>query len=188
MRTKHAIGLVAAMLLAGCAGLGRPQTATQETLVTSTATVEAVNQATRQVTLSDNADGGSFTVTAGPEIRNLEQLAAGDTVQVDFYQSTTATMASPDDSGAPVTAVLAGRAPEGAKPGGVAAVTQSLVVTLINYQPNTGLATFRTPDGLTRRTVVEPSMRTFAQSLSPGARVAVTMTDAVAVTIVETGA
>jgi hypothetical protein len=185
MRTRYAIGLVAALLLAGCAGAGR-QPATQESLVSATATVEAVNQSTRQVTLRDDADGGSFTVTAGPEIRNLEQLEAGDQVQVDFYQATTVAMASPDDSGEPAGAVLAGRAAEGEKPGGVAVVTSSLVVTLINYDPNSGLASFRTPDGFTRRAVVPPNLRNFARSLSPGARVAITLTDAVAVTIVET--
>jgi hypothetical protein len=187
MQTRFAIGLIAALLLAGCAGTGR-QPVTQETLVTATATVEAVNQSTRQVVLRDDADGSSFTVSAGPEVRNLDQLQAGDQVQVDFYQSTTVAMASPEDSGEPAGAMLAGRAPEGALPGGVAVVTSSLVVTLTNYDSNTGLATFRTPDGLTRRAVVPPNLRSFAQSLSPGARVAVTMTDAVAVTINETAA
>lgn len=185
MRTRLAIGLIAALLVAGCAG-GSRQPATQETLITATATVEAVDRATRQVTLRDDADGSSFTVTAGPEIRNLDQLAAGDQVQVDFYQSTTVAMASPEDTGEPAGALLTGSAPEGALPGGVAVVTSSLVVTLINYDPNTGLASFRTPDGFTRRTIVPPNLRNFAQSLSPGARVAVTMTDAVAVTINET--
>jgi hypothetical protein len=188
MRTRHAIGLAAALLLAGCTatGPGRPQSATEEALVTASATVESVNQQTRNVTLRDNADGTVFAVTAGPEVRNLAQLEAGDVVQVDFFQSTTAAMASPDDTGEQATALLAGRAPEGATPGAVTAVTTSLVVTLTNYDANTGLATFRTPDGLTRRAVVPPNLRRFAESLSPGARVAVTLTDAVAVTIAET--
>ena len=61
-----------------------------------------------------------------------------------------------------------------------------MVVTLINYDRNSGLATFRSPDGLTRRAIVPPNFQTFAASLTPGARVAVTLTDAVAVTITET--
>lgn len=186
MRMRHAIALVAALAAAGCVELSRPRTATQETLITSSATVQSVDQATRVVTLTDTADGSRFAVTAGPEVRNLAQLEPGDTVQVDFYQSTTATMASPDDTGERATAVLAGTAPEGAKPGGVAAITTSLVVTLVNYDANTGLATYRTPDGLIRRSIVPPNLRSFAQTLSPGARVAVTLTDAVAVTIAET--
>ena len=62
------------------------------------------------------------------------------------------------------------------------------MVTLVSYDDASGLATFRTPDGLTRRTVVPPEFRSFAAGLQRGARVAVTMTDAVAVTIAETPA
>ena len=78
--------------------------------------MSAVDQTTRQVTLTDNAGGGTFTVIAGPEVRNLPQLAAGDQVNVDYYQATTLSMADPADAGEPVTGVVAGRAPEGASP------------------------------------------------------------------------
>jgi hypothetical protein len=188
MRLRLAAVLAGTLVLAACSGISgsRPaRTATQESLVSATATVVSVDQATRQVVLQDTSDGTNFSVVAGPEIRNLAQLDAGDTVQIDFYQATTVAMASPSDSGEPATAVLAGRTPEGAKPGGMAVVSDSLVVTLINYDANTGLATFRTPDGFTRRAVVPPNLRTFAGSLGQGARVAVTLTDAVAVTITE---
>ena len=60
--------------------------------------------------------------------------------------------------------MLAERAPEGAKPGGLAVASTSLVVTLVNYDSNSGLATFRTPDGFTRRAVVPPDLRNFASS------------------------
>lgn len=191
MRLKTMIaGLAAAVLLAGCAALssGNRETTSQETLITTSATVEAVDQTTRRVTLTDNADGARFEVVAGPEVRNLAQLDAGDQVQVDFYSSTTVSMASPDDSGAEINAVAAGRAPEGAKPGGIAVATRSLVLTLVSYDSNTGLAVFRSPDGLTRQTVVPPDFRSFASGLQRGARVAVTLTDALAVTIAETPA
>ena len=68
-------------------------------------------------------------------------------------------------------------------PGAAAVASTSMVVTLINYNANTGIASFRTPDGLTRQTAVRPDLRTFAQSLSPGARVLVSVTEAVAVTV-----
>jgi hypothetical protein len=184
MRTTLLSGLVAGLLLAGCAELSQPRTATESTLLTATATVESVDQTTRQVRLRDDADGSTFTVTAGPEVRNLPQLAAGDQVQLDYYQSTTLAMAAPTDP-ALASDVVVGRAPEGALPGGLAATTTTMVVDLITYDSSSGLATFRTPDGLTRRTVVRPDMRRFAEGLSPGARVQVTMTDAVAVTITE---
>ena len=188
MRLTHMIaGLVAAAVLAGCASLGsgNRETTSQETLITTSATVAAVDQATRVVTLTDNADGTTFQVVAGPEIRNLPQLAAGDQVNVDYYSATTVSMASPDDPGTELNAVAAGRAPEGARPGGLAVTSRSLVLTLESYDSDSGLAIFRSPDGFTRRTVVPPEFRTFAEGLQRGARVAVTMTDALAVTITE---
>jgi len=185
--TRYAVGLAAALMLAGCAemGVGQQETATEETLLTATATVSAVDQTTREVTLTDNAGGGTFTVVAGPEVRNLPQIAVGDQVNVDYYQATTLSMADPADAGDPVTGVVAGRAPEGASPAAGAVVTESLVVTVESYDPNTGLAIFRTPDNFTRRAVVPPELRSFAAQQGPGARVMVTFTEALAVTITE---
>jgi len=188
MRTPHAIGLVAALImLMGCSemGGGPRQGGTQETLVSASATVEAIDQSTREVRLRDNANGSTFVVTAGPEVRNLAQVAAGDQVNVDFYQSVTASMADPADTGESVTAVVAGRAPEGAQPGALAATSESLVVTVVTYDDNSGIATFRTPDGFTRTAVVPPNLRSFARTRGPGSRVLVTMTKAVAVSVTE---
>jgi hypothetical protein len=180
-------GLLAAVLLAGCAGMGTSNRAptSQETLVTATATVEAVDPATRVVTLRDNADGSRFQVVAGPEVRNFSQLSAGDVVQLDYYSATTVSMAQPGDTGEAMGAVAGARAPEGARPGGIAVATRSLVVTLVSYDSSSGLAVYRTPDGFTRRSVVPPEFRSFAAGLQRGARVQVTLTDAVAVTIAE---
>jgi hypothetical protein len=186
MLRTQVLGLLAALAIAGCTqGMRTSSEGVQETLVTASATVESVDQGTRQVVLRDNADGSVFTVTAGPEVRNLAQVETGDQVEVDFYQAVTASMADPADTGEVDTAVLTGRAPEGARPGGLAAATTSMVVTLVTYDSNSGLATFRTPDGLTRRAVVPPNLRTFAAARGTGSRVLVSMTEAVAVTITE---
>ena len=148
MRTPTIIGLMAALFLAACTGANNRQGATQETLITSTATVESIDQTTREVRLRDDKDGAVFLVTAGPEVQNLAQVSAGDRVTVDFYQSVTASMADPADSGEAATAIVAGRAPEGAMPGALAVQSDSMVVTVVSYDRNTGLATYRTPDGL----------------------------------------
>ena len=82
MLRRYVLGLVAALAIAGCAqGMRTSSEGVQETLVTSSATVESVDQSTRQVVLRDNADGAVFTVTAGPEVRNLAQVEAGDQVR-----------------------------------------------------------------------------------------------------------
>jgi Cu/Ag efflux protein CusF len=181
--SRAVLALAAVLFVGACAEMQTRQSTSDATLVTATGTVMAVDQTSRQVTLSDNSDGSQFTVAAGPEVRNLAQVKPGDTVQIDYYQSTTLSMASPDDTGEPAAAVVAGRAPEGDKPGAGAVVTSSFVVTVVSYDSDSGLAVVRTPDGLIRRTVVSPELRSFAARQQAGARVLVTLTEAVAVSV-----
>src|ERR1700693_6207534 len=73
-----------------------PPTAIQQT-VTGVATVESVDQTTRQVLLSDPS-GNLLTVTAGPGIRNLAQVHAGDQVHVIYQRAVAVRLASPGGS------------------------------------------------------------------------------------------
>ena len=88
---------------------------------------------------------------------------------VDFYQSTTVAWPTPTDTGEPAAALVAGaRAGGRGSPAARRGATESMVVTLISYDRNTGLATFRTPDGFTRRAVVPPNLRSFAAEHGAG--------------------
>jgi hypothetical protein len=178
----------AALLLAACGGMITGPTATRENLLTASATVESVDASTRDVALRDNVTGETFSVRAGPEVRNFGQLAPGDVVEVDYYEAVTLSMAGPGTPSDPETAVVAGRAPAGEAPGGVAVVSTTMVVTMSNYDEDSGIATFLLPDGTLTRTRVAPEMRGFAETTSPGDRVEVTLTEAIAVGIVEPGA
>jgi translation initiation factor IF-1 len=177
----------AALLLGGCA-LPTP-TATREEVLTATATIQSVDAATRHVTLRDDATGETYTVRAGDEVRNFDQLAAGDVVVVDYYESVTLAMAAPGTpTTAPESTLLTGRAPEGTAPGGLAVLTTTVLVTVSNYDEESEIATFMLPDGTLRRARVAPEMRGFAESVNPGDKVEVTLTEAAAISIVETGA
>jgi len=180
-------GTLAAALIAGCAQRSTPPSGTSEQLIVATATVEEVNRDTRTVQLRGDADGEVFVVTAGDAVRNFDQIEAGDRVEIDYYESVALDMAAPEDTGEPITAVVTGRAPEGSLPAGIAATTTSLVVRLNSYDPNTALATFTTPDGIIRRAQVPPDLRTFVSQRNRGDRILVTLTEAVAVGITETG-
>ena len=161
------------------------QPKTTERLVTATAVVESVDQKTREVGLRDSATGAEFSVIAGPEVRNLPQVEAGDTVRLDFYQATTLAMATPGTVPQTTGAVAGARAPEGAKPGALAVTTLTNVVRVISYDTNSGFATFATPDGRVHRATVPPELRTFASQRRRGDLVEVTFTDALAVSITE---
>lgn len=186
MSMKAIAAALALTALAGCASMtATPRPAGTATLITATATVESVDMATREVRLL-GGDGEVLSVTAGPEVRNLAQLEAGDVVEFNFFESVAVSMAEPGDAADQGTMILAGRAAEGERPGGFAIEATDVVVTLVSYDDRNFLATIRTDDGATRRVTVPPELRSFAAARSPGSRVLVSLTDAMAVSIVET--
>jgi hypothetical protein len=187
-RLRFALWTAAALALAGCADHRDPpvQSAQRESVLETTATVLAVDQTTREVRLRPAA-GDELTVVAGPEVRNLPQLAAGDVVRLTYYEAVAARMAEPGAGGPATATVVGGRAPEGAKPAGMVGATVDMVVDFLGYDARTGVVTFRTPEGVTDQVEVSPAMREFAAARRPGDRVQVQMTSAVAVSIVETG-
>ena len=163
-----------------------PQSAQREMLLDTRAVVEKVDQNTREVLLR-TMDGKELTVLAGPEVRNLAQVSAGDTVRLTYYESVVARMAEPGAGGPATTSVVASGAPEGSKPAGVVGATTDMVVEFLAYDPATGVVTFKTPEGRTVQVMVNPAMRGFAAARRPGDRVALQVTSAVAASIVETG-
>ena len=179
-------GVLAAALIAGCSTVGSPQRPIEsETIITATAVVESVDMSSREVLLR-TPDGELLDITAGPEVRNLAQLEAGDEVEFSFYESIVVAMADPGEVADPVGAMLVEAAPEGEKPGALAISATDFVVEFISYNPGTAQATFVTPDGETNRVQVQPELRAFAETRRTGDRVRVSLTEAVAVTINET--
>lgn len=107
--------------------------------VQMTATVTAIDMATRAVTLQGE-DGESQTIIVGEEARNLGQVKPGDVVTAEFVRQLDVQVFADDGSELGSEAIAAaGRAEEGQMPGGM--VVQSEVVTArvaeINLEANT---------------------------------------------------
>ncbi|MEM8570854.1 MAG: hypothetical protein AAGG56_08065 [Pseudomonadota bacterium] len=187
MKLAYAIFGAAALTLAACAdlpGTRAPAPSATETLLTATATITSVDTTSRIVQVQSDETGRNFTVFANDGIPNLDQLTAGDIVVMQYYESTAVALASPDAPDASLTIATA-TAPEGELPGGIAVETETLVVEVLSYDRSTGFATFLTPEGIQRRTVVPPRLRSFAAQTRRGDFVEVTLTQAVAVSIEE---
>lgn len=125
-----------------------PGTASAARVVTTSATVTAIDMATRQVTLR-RANGSTFNVVAGPEVRNLPQVRVGDTVTVDFYD-TLALELKKGGTGVPASrtdAVGAARAELGQRPGGMAARETVIVADVIAVNAATQTVSLRGPAG-----------------------------------------
>ena len=68
------------------AGTEEPPSWQTSSAVEETATVTAVNQSTRMVTLK-GPEGNSVTFKASDEVRNLAQVKVGDEVKFAYYES-----------------------------------------------------------------------------------------------------
>ena len=88
-------------------------------MLETTAVVERVEPEDHGEVRLRGADGQTVTVVAGPEVRNLPQLATGDVVRLTYYESVVAGVAEPTNTGPGTATALAARAPEGARPAGL---------------------------------------------------------------------
>jgi hypothetical protein len=94
MRISLLIASVLAAALPAAGALAADQSARRESVIETSATVESVDQQTREVRLR-GPDGRTLAVVAGPEVSNLPELKAGDVVRVAYYESVAARLDDP---------------------------------------------------------------------------------------------
>lgn len=151
---------------------------------TITATVVSVDQAERFITLK-GPKGKEVTIQAGPEVKNFDQLKAGDQVTA-HYQAAVAVQVMPADStqrGVEYTGGQATAKP-GSEPGLKAgqAVTVTSRLTAVDLKNHT--VTLKGPDGNERTIEVkDPARQAQMGSLKVGDMVVATYVEALAVTV-----
>jgi len=145
------------------------------------ARVDAVDPAKRLVTVTGPA-GNTVVLKAGPEVRNLDQIKAGDQLVVKHYESVALFVRKSGEAPAAGEAAAVQVAPRGAKPGVVMVDTVEVTATVeaIDYQKRT--ATLKGPEGKTRTIKVDPSMKRFSE-VKKGDQVVMRMTEAVAISV-----
>jgi hypothetical protein len=168
---------MAISILAAC----QTEPATVERTSEVTATVTAIDLPERLVTLR-GPKGNLFTVQADEEVRNLPQVEVGDRVVVRYHEAIAAQIAKPgQETSASVTAM---RAPPGARPGAELAQQSTAIVKITDLDLATHTVSFTDPDGLAQTiTVQDPGMQDFVETLKVGDQVAVTYTEALAISV-----
>lgn len=150
-------------------------------LVEETATVEAVDQSTRMVTLK-GPKGNSVTFKASDEVRNLAQVKVGDEVKFAYYESLAVRVLKKGEAfpAAGESAAMA-RAKPGEKPAGVVGkeVTVNATITAIDKAAKT--ATLKGEDG--KSVTVTPRDPKNLEKVKVGDRLVLTYTEAVAVKV-----
>jgi hypothetical protein len=147
------------------------------------ATVESVDMSTRQVLLQ-TPNGTRATVVAGPEVRNLPQLRAGDRVTVTYQEAIAVQMAQPGSAPPDAAGLMAQRAQLGQLPGGAVRGVVAARVTVISLAPDGTSVTFVGPTGVLHTADVrDPKMQSFVQRLKPGDQVDVGYANELAVRV-----
>jgi hypothetical protein len=167
------------------AGVNAQGTAAAKVTISAvTATVEAVDLATRMVTLV-GPDGKSFVVQAGEEVRNLAQVKAGDKVTVEYYEGLVAEIAPPGTAQDKVKVTEAiGRAKPGERPAAAAgsSTTATVVIEFVDTLRN--VVHFKGPLGKTRVVkAMKPEFQAMLKKLKPGDQVTLTYFEAMAVSV-----
>jgi Cu/Ag efflux protein CusF len=150
-------------------------------VVEITAAVDAVDAANRAVTLK-MPDGTTRTFKIGPEVKNFDQIKAGDKVKTVFYESVAVLVAKTGEKPSASEFGTVEVAPKGAKPGAV--VVKTLEVTAkvekIDYKKRT--ISLKGPEGNVRTFTVDKSVKNF-KNIKKGDDVYLRVTEAVAMVV-----
>jgi hypothetical protein len=112
-----------------------------------TATVTAIDQATRMVTLK-GPKGAEETIKVSPDVKNLPQVKVGDLVVVTFSQGVMLSMAAPDAKPVEPSATASGAtAAPGEKPAGDVKATIKGTVTVAAIDMKSRVVTLVGPEG-----------------------------------------
>jgi hypothetical protein len=141
------IGTIAAALMVSMAPKAMAQEVKTLTpqMRTETGTIEAIEAASRTVTLK-KADGTYVTTVAGPEIKRFAELKIGDKVSARFYETVVVRLKKPgepdvntaDKKVTPSDTVL---------PGGTKAKQRTITATITAIDPALPSITFSGPNG-----------------------------------------
>jgi len=149
-----------------------------------TATVEAINHETREVTLI-GPEGGVVSFVASEEARNLDQVNVGDTVIAEYEQSLSIEVFANDGSTPGAGGFAAeGRTAKGEMPGVTAIDAQVITATVeeINLEDNT--FKLKGPSGEINEFVAQDPEN--LKKAAVGDLVVITYTQAVAISVEKT--
>jgi hypothetical protein len=150
----------------------------------STAKVVAVAPEVRGLTLR-REDGVLAEVRVGPEVRNYDQIAVGDTVRARYKETLAAALYPPGTPPKPAQAAfVSASAPKGAKPGAGAGVAVSTRVKVLSIDLGQDLVVLALPSGeLLARKIRTPQGREFVKTLKVGDVVGLDYSESVALSV-----
>jgi len=158
-----------------------PGAITESSVVMAAATVVAIDQTTRMVTLRA-ADGQLNTVRVDSSVRNLSQVRKGDEVVATYYESVAVQVKKPGEAEPGVsTSADAARAQHGELPAGAVAETTTIVATVTKIDHKHQSVTLRGADGTMK--TVDVRNPAHLEKLKVGDLVELSLTEALAIQV-----
>jgi hypothetical protein len=158
----------------------QPGKASVERTVDITATIVAVDRTTRDITLK-GPRGNWVVVTAGPEVKNFDQMNVGDKVHARYIEALVLELKKGNDLAVTQTekAGAVGAMP-GAQPLGVAGRRITVVADVVAVDPATQTVTLRGPQLTSEVRVADPAQ---FKRIRKGDQVYATYTQALAMLV-----
>ena len=186
-RLLVALGLAAAVAAlpafaqTGSAMVGTaPGKAAAMETVKITATITAIDKATRDVTLK-GPQGNEMVVTAGPEVKNFDQLKVGDQVNLNYMEALPLELKK---GGGLVVARTEKAGAAGAKPGekpaGAVGRQVTVVADVVALDPAKQVVTLKGPQRTVDLKIPDPEQ---FKRIAKGDQVEATYTQAVAINV-----
>lgn len=148
--------------------------------VNVTATISAIDKATRDVTLK-GPKGNEITLTAGPEVKKFDSLKVGDQVDVQYVEAVTLELKK---GGGMVVARTEQKGAVGSKPGekpaGAVGRQVTVVADVTAVDPATQMVTLKGPQRTVDLKVPDPEQ---FKRIAKGDQVEATYTQAVAMAV-----
>jgi Cu/Ag efflux protein CusF len=178
IRIVSAAAVLAALVIVPAAARAQSPVTVGEA-ITETFTIEAIDSATRTVTLKDK-DGYLEDVVCGPEVQRFDALKVGQSVTFRYYESLVTALKRADAAAKPSSSAGVTRTP-GKLPGGTLAQQFTTTVTIEAIDPKVPSVTIRKPNGARSSFRVQDPKN--LQGFKAGDTVEVTYTQALAVSV-----
>ncbi|MFP3557827.1 hypothetical protein SB861_45180 [Paraburkholderia sp. SIMBA_049] len=181
---------MAALAMMACPALAQPQTSVEVTkgtdkatvvgTTTVTATVVAIEPATRTVTLKDKR-GRVVEVEVGEEARNFDQLKVGDVVTTEYREAMSLSLMKTSGARSATQRLIEQRTPPGAKPGGTIGREITVMADVVAVNAKAKTVTLKGPQGNTVDVIVQDPEQ--MKNVRKGDQVEVVYTEAVAISV-----
>ncbi|MBF6986911.1 MULTISPECIES: hypothetical protein [unclassified Cupriavidus] len=148
--------------------------------VKTTATVVAIDSATRTVSLKDK-QGKVTELQVGDDVRNFDQVRIGDVVAVEYKRALSVSMTRQTGMRSAIERETIERAPPGAKPGGSIGREVTVTADVVNVDRKTGMVTLKGPKGKTVDVHVSDAQQ--LKAIHRGDQVQAVYTEAIAVSM-----